>query len=400
MDVYILQTGSGSVNDMLMEMLIMISACKMASAAKVTVVIPCFPYARQADAPYKRNGQPRRSSPVRESSAAVQKQLEQQRDRKNAKLKQLHKGAVSDADEPLFSGSMSATSSTSPVPKIITDGNRPQSDAVARLQVASTGDTTLISSPVVANVSSLGLVKSGYRHWVARSGTLVCNMIMAAGANHIISMDLHDPSFQGFFDIPLDNLFGSALMIKYIKEKIENYFDAVIVSPDAGGAKRAANIAHKLNMEFAMIHKERKIHLPNAASHLGVESPPAPGEDSFSQENMVLVGNVKGRVCILVDDIADTSSTITKAAAILCEKGATKVYAIITHGVLSGDAVQRVLASKIDRLIVSNTVPQTEHKAVLGDKLRVFDVAPIFAEAIRRIHHGESVSYLFEPVDI
>jgi ribose-phosphate pyrophosphokinase len=114
----------------------------------------------------------------------------------------------------------------------------------------------------------------------------------------------------------------------------------------------------------------------------------------------MLVGDVRGRLCILVDDIADTSSTITRAAETLVLNGATKVYAIITHGVMSGEAVARVQDSKIDVLIVSNTVPQKEHQAKLGDRLKIFDVAPIFAEAIRRIHNGESVSFLFDPVDI
>lgn len=110
---------------------------------------------------------------------------------------------------------------------------------------------------------------------------------------------------------------------------------------------------------------------------------------------MMLVGNVTGRVCILVDDLADTGNTITRAAKLLKKEGATTIYALLTHGVFSGDAINRIKASAIDKVIVTNSVPQNEHKQLLGSKLEVLDIAPIFAEAIRRVHHGESISVLF-----
>ncbi|KAI8592218.1 phosphoribosyltransferase-like protein [Geranomyces variabilis] len=288
-DVYIIQSGCGNVNDNFMELLIMIAACKTASAKKVTAVMPCFPYARQPETPF--NLQPLAPQPV----------------------------ATASRETP-------------------------------------------------AN-------KSGYKHWSARSGTLIANMLMAAGADHIITMDLHDPQFQGFFDIPVDNLHGQPLMMKYIKEKIPDYQRAVIVSPDAGGAKRATVIADKLNMDFALIHKERRV---------------AAGSE------LILVGDVKDRVCILVDDIADTSFTITRAAALLTKSGATHITALITHAILSGNACERIVNSTIDEVVVSNSVPQDQHMAECGGKLKVFDVAGVFAEAIRRIHNGESVSFLFE----
>jgi len=110
---------------------------------------------------------------------------------------------------------------------------------------------------------------------------------------------------------------------------------------------------------------------------------------------MMLVGNVEGRVCILIDDLADTGNTITRAAKLLKKEGATKIYALLTHGVFSGDAINRINASAIDKVVVTNSVPQEKHKAQLGSKLEILDIAPIFAEAIRRVHHGESISVLF-----
>jgi ribose-phosphate pyrophosphokinase len=194
-------------------------------------------------------------------------------------------------------------------------------------------------------------------------------------------MDLHDPQFQGFFDIPVDNLYGQPLMVKYIRERIPNWEDAIIVSPDAGGAKRATVIADKLGMEFALIHKERR----------QIQAPHKP--------DMMLVGDVKGKTCILVDDIADTSFTITKAAKVLQLNGAQKIYAIITHAIMSGDAINRIQTSCIDQVIVSNSIPQEDHLTACP-KMKVFNVAPIFAEAIRRIHNGESVSMLFDVMDL
>ena len=145
---------------------------------------------------------------------------------------------------------------------------------------------------------------------------------------------------------------------------------------------RATVIADKLNMDFALIHKERRINASGSTA---------------SSSDMMLVGDVKDKVCILIDDIADTSFTITKAAKLLENHGATKIYALITHAIMSGDAMERIERSHIDEVVVSNSVPQDEHLAACS-KIKVFDIAPVFAEAIRRIHNGESVSFLFESV--
>lgn len=254
-------------------------------------------------------------------------------------------------------------------------------------------------------------------------------------------MDLHDPQFQGYFDIPVDNLYGRPLLQHYIVSSIPNYMDAIIVSPDAGGAKRATAIADALGMPFALIHKERRRARPSTtptqngpngqlpagnalsstlanlslAPKVGFHS--AVNSNSSSYTNLaslnrsegygvlggrrvattMLVGNVADRVAILIDDLVDTAGTITRAAKLLKDQGATYVYALITHGIFSGDAVERINGSSaIDKVITTNTTPQEEHAKALGDKFVVLDVARVFGEAIRRIHNGESVSMLFD----
>ena len=202
----------------------------------------------------------------------------------------------------------------------------------------------------------------GYKPWVAQAGTLVADLLTCAGADHIITMELHDPQYQGFLDIPVDNLYGRGVLKKYI-QSIPNYDQAVIVSPDAGGAKRASAIADTLQMPFALIHKERR---PTRIT-------------DRQNATMMLVGDVAGRTCILVDDMADTSNTVTRAAKLLKKEGAKTVYALITHGVLSGDAIERINASALDKVVVTNTVPQEDHEKRCP-KLQVLDVGHIFAE--------------------
>ncbi|ORX91658.1 ribose-phosphate pyrophosphokinase 3 [Basidiobolus meristosporus CBS 931.73] len=265
-DVFIIQSGCGEINDNLMELLIMLNACKTASARRITAVIPCFPYARQ--------------------------------DKKDK--------------------------SRAPI-----------------------------------------------------SAKLIANMLTVAGANHVITVDLHASQIQGFFDIPVDNLFAEPLVLKYIRNEIPNFRNAVIVSPDAGGAKRATAIADHLDLEFALIHKERK--------------------KANEVSRMVLVGDVKGKAGILVDDMADTCGTLGLAARTLIDNGATQVYAIVTHGVLSGKALKVINESVLEKVVVTNTIPH-EDKKQLCHKIETIDVSATLAEAIRRTHNGESVSYLFHSV--
>ncbi|XP_039438765.1 ribose-phosphate pyrophosphokinase 1 isoform X1 [Culex pipiens pallens] len=285
-DVYIVQSGSGEINDNLMEMLIMINACKIASASRVTAVIPCFPYARQ--------------------------------DKKD----------------------------------------KTGDDKLAALMKTNEWKFRVLSRAPI-------------------SAKLVANMLSVAGADHIITMDLHASQIQGFFDIPVDNLYAEPAVLKWIRENIAEWRNSIIVSPDAGGAKRVTSIADRLNVEFALIHKERK--------------------KANEVASMVLVGDVKDRVAILVDDMADTCGTICHAADKLVEAGATRVYAILTHGIFSGPAISRINNACFEAVVVTNTIPQDGHMKDCP-KIQCIDVSMMFAEAVRRTHNGESVSYLFSNV--
>ncbi|GMM49461.1 ribose phosphate diphosphokinase subunit [Starmerella bacillaris] len=265
-DVYILcQIGSGEVNDRVMELLIMINACKSASARRITAVLPNFPYARQ--------------------------------DRK--------------------------------------DKSR---------------------APITAK--------------------LMANMLQTAGCNHVITMDLHASQIQGFFDVPVDNLYAEPSVVQFIKMNLD-YKNCIIVSPDVGGAKRAASLADQLDLNFALIHKERA--RANEVSR------------------MVLVGDVSEKVCIIVDDMADTCGTLAKAAETLITNGAREVISIVTHGILSGNAIQNINNSRLSYVACTNTVPMG-HKLRQSAKLKQLDISPVLAEGIRRLHNGESVSYLFSHV--
>jgi len=264
-DVYIINTGCGAVNTALMELCIMIHACKIASAKRITAVVPLFPYARQ--------------------------------DKK--------------------------------------DKSR---------------------APITAK--------------------LVANMLQKSGCDHLITMDLHASQIQGFFDVPVDNLYAEPSLILYIRTKFD-LSNVVIVSPDAGGAKRATSMADRLGVDFALFHKERK--------------------KANEVSRMVLVGHVEGKVAILVDDMADTCGTLCLAAQNLAEAGVTKSYAMVTHGIFSGNALEAVEKSALEKLIVTNTLPQDENQASCS-KIEVIDIGPVLGEVIRRSHYGESISKLFNEV--
>jgi len=263
-DVFIIQSGSNDVNDNLMELLILASACKGASARRITAVIPCFPYARM--------------------------------DKK--------------------------------------DKSR---------------------APITAK--------------------LVANMLTVAGCDHVITMDLHASQIQGFFDIPVDNLYSEPLMLSYIKQDIEEWRNGIIVSPDAGGTKRVTAIADKLGLDFALIHKKRAVR--------GVEVP---------EQMELLVGDVRDKVAILVDDMIDTGRTLSLAVRTLHENGAKAIYALISHGLLSEVNMSMIETLPLERLVVTNSISQSRHDC---SKLVQIDTSPTIAESIRRTHNGESISLLF-----
>lgn len=202
---------------------------------------------------------------------------------------------------------------------------------------------------------------------------LVANLLETAGATRVITLDLHAPQIQGFFDIPIDHLMGVPILSEYFKNKKLNG-EIVIVSPDHGGVTRARKMAERLKAPIAIIDKRRP--KPNVA------------------EIMNIVGNVEGKIAILIDDIIDTAGTITLAANALIENGAADVYACCTHPVLSGPAIERIQNSKIKELVVTNSIDLSEEKRC--EKIVHLSVAPLIGEAIIRVHEEQSVSILFD----
>jgi ribose-phosphate pyrophosphokinase len=235
MDVFIVQSGCGAVNDHLMELLIMISACRTASARKVTVVLPVFPYSRQPDGPYKRNGMPlNRLSPEACSKLADMQgmpfpHLHAAQSNPPSRSPSPSKDGIDDMPNSPHSAAQSNV--TTPITAYF---SRQSINRLPRSSSPAPG----CHSPSLGIGLGPGVAKSGYKVWTAKPGTLIADMLVAAGAQHIITMDMHHPQFQGFFDIPVDNLLSYPLMYKYITEKISDWRNAVIVSPDAGGAKR------------------------------------------------------------------------------------------------------------------------------------------------------------------
>lgn len=261
-DVFLVQSTCKPVNNNLMELLIMIDACKRASAGRITAVIPYFGYARQ--------------------------------DRK-------------------------------------TKGRDPI------------------------------------------SAKLVANMIEAAGADRVLTMDLHAAQIQGFFDIPVDNLLANPIFVKHYADRFPEHQDMVVVSPDVGSVARSRAFANKMGMGLAIVDKRR--------------------ERANQCEVMNIIGDVRGKRCILFDDMVDTAGSLCNAAKAIVEVGgAVEVYACATHGVLSGPAIERVENSCIKELTFLNTIPAPEN---VCDKIKYLDVSPIFADAIQRIYEENSMSVLF-----
>jgi ribose-phosphate pyrophosphokinase len=201
---------------------------------------------------------------------------------------------------------------------------------------------------------------------------LVANLITTAGANRVLTMDLHAGQIQGFFDIPLDHLYAITVFEQYIRQK--SLGQIVVVSPDVGGIKMARAYAKRLEAGLAIVDKRRN-------------SPEA-------TEVMHLLGEVKGKACLLVDDLIATGSSLVEAAEALRQAGATAVYACVTHAVLSGPAKQRIGDSSLEELIMTDTIPLSE--AQRHPKMRILSVAPLLSEAIRRIHYEQSISVLFD----
>ena len=205
------------------------------------------------------------------------------------------------------------------------------------------------------------------------SAKVVANLITNAGASRVVTVDLHAGQIQGFFDMPVDNLFTTPLFARYIKKKLKNK-KLICVSPDVGGVQRTRGLATKIKADLAIIDKRR----------------PKPGKSQV----MNIIGNVKGKTCIIVDDIIDSGGTIVNAVDALKKNGATEVYVFITHAVLSGDATNKIKKSKIKKLIITDTIDNSQ-KIKNNNKIEVLSVSSLMAEAIKRISNSTSVSDLF-----
>jgi len=201
---------------------------------------------------------------------------------------------------------------------------------------------------------------------------LVSNLLVEAGAERVVAIDLHANQIQGFFDIPVDHLLGVPTLAEYMKSKVGD--DPVVLSPDVGGVTRARDLAAKIGASLAIIDKRR----------------PAPNVS----EVMNVIGDVEGRTVIIVDDIIDTAGTLVSAAKVMLEKGAKEVYGCCTHPVFSGPALERLAASPLKEIIITNTIPHIAAQKI--SKIKVLSVAPLIGEAILRIHEDLSVSKLFE----
>jgi len=206
------------------------------------------------------------------------------------------------------------------------------------------------------------------------SAKLVSNLITMAGADRIVTVDLHAGQIQGFFDIPVDNLFSTPIFSKHIKRKIKSR-NLICVAPDVGGVERARALGRKLDVGLSIIDKRR----------------PSPGKSQV----MNVIGNVKGKTCIIVDDIIDSGGTIVNAADALKKRGAKEVHVYVTHGVLSGEAVEKIKKSKIKNLVVTDTIDNSD-KAKKARNIEVLTISNLLAEAMKRISNSTSVSDLFK----
>ncbi|GME79988.1 unnamed protein product [Ambrosiozyma monospora] len=498
-DVFIIQSaGSEAVNDNLIQLLIMISACKMASSKRISVVCPYFFYSRQTESPSSKKGVPSllsnnkslaydsfppsprplsRNNTVSAGSAAPQS---------SGSTGAASTAPVGERDlkSPLSAPALTSSNLSPPTSTNTILSPSPLNPLVSRLQSASAAQQQMpLLQPIgykphsqhahskSANGSSHNNHNNGkvYKSWIAQSGTLIANLLVSAGANHIITMDLHESHYQGFFDIPVDNLYSKSLIQHYIVNYVPDYKDCVIVSPDAGGAKRATAIADTLGLPFALIHKERRYKVSsshaehnnnnnnqsvnginNNGSITGLLAPSSPNGSQVSPPSSIanasaddllitnnsainsvqlgqststaslnsimstgmtpsgdkvvattmLVGHVKDKTCVIIDDLIDTANTVVRASKLLKEQGAKCVYVITTHGIFSGEALKKVrLCGAIDKIITTNTINQQDHYVDFvshGGSFETLDVSKIFAEAIRRINNGESVSIIYD----
>ena len=256
---------------------------------------------------------------------------------------------------------------------LIIQSTRPPADNLFELLLLVDAAKRASAKKIVAVMPYFGFARQDRKDKprVAIGAKLVANLLTAAGVSRLITMDLHADQIQGFFEVPVDHLFASTLFIPVIEDL--NLSNLMIATPDTGGSKRANAYAKFLNVEMAICYKHRKV--------------------ANEVDSMKIIGDVRGKDVILVDDMVDTAGTLTKAAALMMENGATSVRAICTHGVLSGPAYDRIAESELEELIITDSLPLNENENT--EKIRVISTATLFAEVIKRLSTNESISSQF-----
>ena len=261
---------------------------------------------------------------------------------------------------------------------IIQPTSNPANDNLMELLIMSDALRRSSAARITAVIPYFGYARQDRRAKARTpiSAKLVANMIVEAGVERVLTMDLHAAQIQGFFDIPVDNLYASPIFALDILEQFKGGLtDVMVVSPDVGGVARARELAKRINAPLSIVDKRRE----------------KPGEIA----EMTVIGDVTGKKCIIVDDICDTAGTLCKAAEVLMEHGATEVHSYITHGVLSGPAVERITKSVMKSLVITDSIQATDSVAA-AENIRIVPTAPMFAQAILNIWNGTSVSSLFE----
>ncbi|BBU54467.1 MULTISPECIES: ribose-phosphate pyrophosphokinase [Mameliella] len=260
---------------------------------------------------------------------------------------------------------------------ILQSTSNPANDNLMELLIMSDALRRSSAARITAVIPYFGYARQD-RRTKARTpitAKLVANMIAEAGIERVLTMDLHAAQIQGFFDIPVDNLYASPIFALDIKKQFDDLSDVMVISPDVGGVARARELAKRIEAPLSIVDKRRE----------------KPGEVA----EMTVIGNVTGKRCIIVDDMCDTAGTLCKAAEVLMEHGATEVHAYISHGVMSGPAVERVTKSVMKSLVLTDSIQPTA--AVAGaPNIRILPTAPMFAQSILNIWNGTSVSSLFE----
>jgi ribose-phosphate pyrophosphokinase len=252
---------------------------------------------------------------------------------------------------------------------------QPTNDTLMELMVMVDAIKRASAGRITAAIPYMGYARQDRRPSSARvpiTAKVVANMLTTAGVNRVLTMDLHSEQIQGFFDIPVDNIYSGPILLSDVWK--QNFTGLVVVSPDVGGVVRARALAKRLEADLAIIDKRRP--RPNVATVMNI------------------IGEIEGRTCVLIDDMVDTANTLCEAASALKKRGAARVMAYCTHPVLSGKAIERISTSELDELVVTDTIPLRDDAKACG-RIRVLSVAGLLAETVRRISNEDSVSSLF-----